>query len=38
MTDPAKFNNVVSFLWFLAKNKHDGKLRAVSELQLVLAA
>jgi len=25
-------------LWFLAKNKHDGKRRAVSELELALAA
>ena len=25
-------------LWFLAKNKHDGKRRAVSELERTLAA
>ena len=25
-------------LWFLAKNNHDGKRRAVSELELALAA
>ena len=25
-------------VWFVAKNKHDGKRRAVSELELALAA